>query len=89
MWNIKYPYVNDEILNLDWILAKIKEMDLTLKTLMDGAFDDLVEKYFNEIMIDAIYHEDEQQIELKKELMVGDGLHIYNVDDEEMIIDGE
>ena len=24
-WNIKYPYVSDEILNLDWILTHFKE----------------------------------------------------------------
>lgn len=30
LWNIKYPYVNDEVLNLDWILSKIKEMESSL-----------------------------------------------------------
>ena len=29
-WNIKYPYVNDEVLNLDWILSKVKEMQSKL-----------------------------------------------------------
>lgn len=27
MWNIKYPNVNDEILNLDWVIAKVKELN--------------------------------------------------------------
>lgn len=27
MWNLKYPYQNDEILNLDWVLGKVKELN--------------------------------------------------------------
>lgn len=26
-WNTKYPYVNDEILNLDWVINKVKQLD--------------------------------------------------------------
>lgn len=26
-WNIKYPYVNDEVLNLDWVITKVKQLD--------------------------------------------------------------
>lgn len=26
-WNTKYPYVNDEILNLDWVITKVKQLD--------------------------------------------------------------
>ena len=29
-WNIKYPIVNNEIINLDWILTKIKEFETKL-----------------------------------------------------------
>ena len=25
-WNLKYPYVNDEILNLDWVLSEMKKL---------------------------------------------------------------
>ena len=27
MWNIKYPNVNNEILNLDWVITKVKELN--------------------------------------------------------------
>lgn len=27
MWNIKYPNVNNEILNLDWVINKVKELN--------------------------------------------------------------
>lgn len=26
-WNMKYPYVNDEVLNLDWVINKVKQLD--------------------------------------------------------------
>ena len=38
IWNVKYPNVNDEMLNLDWVLNKIKE----LETRMDSFSDDIL-----------------------------------------------
>lgn len=32
-WNIKYPYVSDEILNLDWVLSKIREFEAVIDDL--------------------------------------------------------
>lgn len=29
-WNIKYPYVNDEVINLDWVLSKLREFEAKL-----------------------------------------------------------
>lgn len=33
MFNIKYPYSTDNVLNLDWILTEIKRLDSDLETL--------------------------------------------------------
>lgn len=32
-WNIKYPVSNDEMINLDWILNKVKELDKNMDEL--------------------------------------------------------
>lgn len=32
-WRIKYPYVNDEIMNLDWVLSKIQELSKNMDEL--------------------------------------------------------
>ena len=32
-WNIKYPYVNDEVLNLDWVITKVKQLDQDMNEL--------------------------------------------------------
>ena len=34
-WNIHYPYQNDEILNLDWVLKQIQEFRATLESWSD------------------------------------------------------
>lgn len=34
-WNIHYPYQNDEILNLDWVLKQIQEFRATLESWAD------------------------------------------------------
>lgn len=87
MFHIKYPNVNDEILNLDWILTKVKEMDETLSKFIEGGFEEAIDEYFNKVMVEAIYHEDIKQIELKKELVVNDGIHVYDAGSEVMSID--
>lgn len=83
-----YPHASSEVRNLDWILRKVEELDKKVNDILAGAITDMIDRYFNSIMIDAIYDEDTETIELKKELMVGDGLHIFNADNNSMTIDG-
>lgn len=35
-WNIRYPYVNDEIQNLDWTLDEVKKFGEALNTVTEG-----------------------------------------------------
>lgn len=34
-WNIKYPYVSDEIINLDWVIEDVKKMEQIIDDLAD------------------------------------------------------
>lgn len=84
-----FPNTNFHELNLDWILAQIKEFR--------GWFDNLnvedeikaqVDKYFNSVMIQAIYDKDSKTITLQKQLS-GDGVHIYDAGTLTMKIGGD
>ena len=84
-----FPNTNFHELNLDWMLAQIKEFR--------GWFDNLnvedeikaqVDKYFNNVMIQAIYDKDSKTINLQKQLS-GDGVHTYDAGTLTMKIGGE
>lgn len=36
MWNIKYPNVNNEILNLDWVIDKVKQLEIRMDNMDDS-----------------------------------------------------
>lgn len=48
-----------------------------------------IDNYFNSIMFDAIYDESTETITLKKEVISGDGRHLYDSATNTMIIESE
>ena len=83
-----FPYSDFHELNLDWILSKIKEFQDWFDNLnVEDEIKAEVDKYFNQVMIQAIYDEQTETITLAKELS-GDGVHTYNVDKQAIVIGG-
>lgn len=83
-----FPYSDFHELNLDWILSKIKEFQDWFDNLnVEDEIKAEVDKYFNQVMIQAIYDEQTETITLAKELS-GDGVHVYDVGKQAIVIGG-
>ena len=87
-YNHEYPYSDAQVNNTDWELNKVKELDRKVNDMLQGAIEKAIDEYFNKVMINAIYHEELEEIELKKELVVARGAHIYSAGDSSMSIGG-
>ena len=75
-----FPNTNFHELNLDWILAQIKEFRTWFDNLnVEDEIKAQVDKYFNSVMIQAIYDNDSKTITLQKKLS-GDGVHTYDAE---------
>lgn len=73
-----YPYTNFHELNLDWILKQIEEFRTWFDNLdVEDEIKKEVDKYFNSVMMQAIYDSETKIITLQKELK-GDGVHTYD-----------
>lgn len=79
----EYPYTDPNRHNDDWAMKQIKDLDNKVNTILSGA---IVEN-FNKLMIDAIYSEPDETITLKREIIAGDGVHVYSADTNTMTID--
>ena len=83
-----FPNTNFHELNLDWILAQIKEFRAWFDNLnVEDEIKAQVDKYFNSVMIQAIYDKDVKTITLQKQLS-GDGVHTYDPEQKAMTIEG-
>lgn len=65
---------------------KVNELIDTFNDVLQEKMVASVDKYFNQVMIDAVYNEDTETIILKKELM-GDGIHVYSSENNSMTIE--
>lgn len=84
-----FPNTNFHELNLDWILAQIKEFRSWFDNLnVEDEINAKVDKYFNSVMIQAIYNKDSKTITLQKQLS-GDGVHTYDAGTLTMKIGGQ
>lgn len=84
-----FPHTNFHELNLDWILSQIKEFRSWFDNLnVEDEIKVQVDKYFNSVMIQAIYDKENETIILQKKLS-GEGIHTYNADTQTMVIGDE
>ena len=67
------------------LIGKMNEIIESINNNLQRAID----MYFNHVMVDAIYDEETETITLKKELIVGDGVHTYNAETNTMTIGEE
>lgn len=85
------PLVYDDSLSyyevLCKVIAKVNELGEFISDTLEDDVKAIVEKYFNAIMIDAVYDEPSETITLKKELVVGDGVHTYSPSSTTMVIE--
>lgn len=74
------PLVYDDELSYYEYLCKLTNKTNEIIDNINNEFKPLIsqkiDEYFNDIMIDAIYKEDEETIYLKKETTMGGGKHI-------------
>lgn len=77
------PLVYDDELSYYEYLCKLTD---TMNKIIDNINNEFktlisqkIDEFFNDIMIDAIYKEDEETIYLKKETIVGGDKHIFNI----------
>ena len=82
-----YPNSSTEVRNLDWCIRIIEELHQKVDKLMSDKLEEAIDEYFNKVMINAIYDEDNETIILSKEIAIGDGIHIYSADDDSITIE--
>ena len=87
-YNHEYPYTDPYRANADWLINTVKQLDNKVNNIIEGKLDAFLDEYFNKIMINAIYNEPEREIILKREVVVADGIHVYNAGDDSMSIEG-
>lgn len=87
------PLVYDDSLSylecLNKFQSKLNEVIKATNDFFTTNITQAIDKYFNSIMFNAIYDESTETITLKKELISGDGSHIYDSATNTMIIEGE
>ena len=87
------PLVYDDSLSyyecLDKFQSKLNELIKATNDFFTTNITQAIDKYFNNIMFDAIYNESTETITLKKEVISGDGSHIYDGATNTMIIESE
>ena len=85
------PLVYDDSLSyyevLCKVIAKVNELGEFISETLEEDVKAIIDKYFNSIMIDALYDESNETITLKKELIAGDGLHTYSASNTTMTIE--
>lgn len=72
--------------NLDWFIKRFKEIENQMENDFEKALNAYMEKYFNNIMINAIYNEDTETISLSKEMKINGRYH--SVENNKLIISG-
>ena len=83
------PLVYDDSLSYYELLCKVVAKLNELIVSINNGLKEAIDTYFNNVMVDAIYDEETETITLKKELIVGDGVHTYSAETNTMTIGDE
>lgn len=77
------PLVYDDSLsyyeNLCKLTGKMNEIIDNINDEFKTLISQKIDEFFNEIMVDAIYNENEETIYLKKETIIGGDRHVYDI----------
>lgn len=88
------PLVYDDSLSyyevLCKVVAKLNELGVFIDETINDAVSEVIEEYFNKIMVVAVYDEETETITFKQEerVIVADGEHVYTPADMTMEIRG-
>lgn len=85
----KFPYTNFQELNLDWIIAKVKELDEKVGNDLERIIQDYINEHLSGIITGAMYSEEDEHIILSIPIQAGTENHVYNVADQTIYVEGE
>lgn len=82
----KFPYTNFQEINLDVIMAKVKELDQKYGTGLPTYIKQFLVSHINEILAGVLYSADEEMITLSTPVQAVDAEHYYDVTDQEIVV---